>query len=145
LGTDALGWFLLSINGDRSIRTDECAIDASGAVVLHEDGKAIPLKIDLIGKCKAVLWTSCNAKLTAFANLFGYYDFTTNHKDSPLSSVYWGKLSEPLWKKTIFDLHRQDTCQFAGCNQCDRGEDSPISVSAIIEIENLTKTLSRFR
>jgi hypothetical protein len=42
----------------------------------------VALQIYIRGQLKAILWASCNAQFTCFANIFSNNDSTSNHTNS---------------------------------------------------------------
>jgi hypothetical protein len=100
--TDSLGWFLLTVNCDGCVRTNECTINAACAVILNQDGEAIAFQIDSLRQRETILRTRRNAQLTAFADLFGNKHFTPDHGGLPLSVLNWGDLSRMTVRPQTF-------------------------------------------
>jgi hypothetical protein len=83
--SDVFGRLLLPIDCDCGIGTDERAINASRAIILNQDSKAVALQVNLLGQTETLLGTGCYAQLATLTDLFGEYDFATDHRDLSLS------------------------------------------------------------
>jgi hypothetical protein len=72
----------LAVHRYRRIRTNECAIDATRAIVLDEDCEPITIAIDLIREAEAFLGARLNAQLATLTNVFLDDHRTMNHRFS---------------------------------------------------------------
>lgn len=80
-GSFFLGAFRLTIHGDDCVGAHHRAVDATGACVVNELNVPVPFHVQVVGKCKAMLRTRCDAQLATFTIICRYENRTARHED----------------------------------------------------------------